>query len=573
MTEQVDTIIVGGGQGGLSTSYYLTQQGCEHVILEQADQAAEVWRNRWDSFTLNTPNWMTRLPGAEYQDNDPDGFMPRDEVVAYFEEYIERFNLPIRFGCRVTSVAPIEAGYLVSTDEGEFEAANVVIAAGLHQQPKIPPFSTNLPAEIRQLHSSEYRNPEALPAGAVLVVGSAQSGCQIAEELYQSGRKVYLSVSSSPRIPRRYRGKDITWWMDVVGLFDKTVDQLPSPKAKFAPSAHSTGKDGGHTINLHQFARDGVVLLGRIHSAQADRILLAPDLKENLAKVDKAEAEMVIAFNDYIEKNELDFPLEVLPELSDGFQAEEITDLDLNSAGISSVIWATGFKFDFGLVKLSAFDEDGYPLQKRGVTEFPGLYFIGLPFLYKLKSGLLAGVGDDAAHVAEHIDSRTAPNPRIGLTREGDRMFEFENRITINRRNEDVFSFAIDLTSIPKWNYYVLSVAPTSSNPGTIGATYHQVRKIDEQDLRIVNLERNRSFIIETIPPSKPELRREMIFESDGEMTHITDRWHLDLGVPRLLQPLVANRAKNGVRENLSKLKALLEEGSVTLQDGRSFTL
>ena len=152
-------------------------------------------------------------------------------------------------------------------------------------------------------------------------------------------------------------------------------------------------------------------------------------------------------------------------------------------------------------------------------------------------------------------------------------MFEFENRITINRRNEDVFSFAIDLTSIPKWNYYVLSVAPTSSNPGTIGATYHQVRKIDEQDLRIVNLERNRSFIIETIPPSKPELRREMMFESDGEMTHITDRWHLDLGVPRLLQPLAANRAKNGVRENLGKLKALLEEGSVTLQDGRSFTL
>ena len=234
MTEQVDTIIVGGGQGGLSTSYYLRQQGCEHVILEQADQAAEVWRNRWDSFTLNTPNWMTRLPGAEYQGNDPDGFMPRDEVVAYFEEYIERFNLPIRFGCRVTSVAPIEAGYLVSTDEGEFEAANVVIAAGLHQQPKIPPFSTNLPAEIRQLHSSEYRNPEALPAGAVLVVGSAQSGCQIAEELYQSGRKVYLSVSSSPRIPRAIAVKTLPGgWMLSASLTRQWIN-FHHPK----PSSH-----------------------------------------------------------------------------------------------------------------------------------------------------------------------------------------------------------------------------------------------------------------------------------------------------------------------------------------------
>jgi len=403
MTEQIDTIIVGGGQGGLSTSYHLKQQGREHVILEQADQSAQVWRNRWDSFTLNTPNWMTRLPGAEYQGDDPDGFMARDGVVAYFEDYIQRFDLPIRYGIQVKSVEPIESGYLVSTDEAEFEAANVVIATGLHQQPRIPSFSTNLSAEIRQIHSSEYRNPEALPAGAVLVVGSAQSGCQIAEELYQSGRKVYLSVSSSPRIPRRYRGKDITWWMDVVGLFDKTVDQLPSPKAKFAPSAHSTGKDGGHTINLHQFARDGVLLLGHIQNAQADRILLAPDLMENLAKVDKAEAEMVKAINDYIEKNELDFSLEVLPELSDGFQAEEITDLDLKSAGITSVIWATGFKFDFGLVKLPVFDEDGYPLQKRCVTAFPGLYFIGLPFLHTMKSGLLAGVGDDAAHVAKHM--------------------------------------------------------------------------------------------------------------------------------------------------------------------------
>jgi putative flavoprotein involved in K+ transport len=412
VTKYVDTIIVGGGQGGLSASYFLKQQGREHIVLEHAPQAAQVWRNRWDSFTLNTPNWMTCLPGAEYQGNVPDGFMPRDEVVTYFEAYIEKFELPIRYGIRVTSVKPIEAGYLVSTDEGEFEAANVVIATGLHQQPKTPPFSTNLPAEIHQLHSSEYRNPEALPAGAVLVVGSAQSGCQIAEELYLSGCKVYLSVSSSPRIPRRYRGKDITWWLNIVGYFDKTVDQLPSPKARFAANAHSTGIDGGHTINLHQFMRDGVVLLGHIQSIQGYQVAIASDMKENLSKGDKFEVDFVKQIDEYIESNGMDVPIENLPKLRDGYDTREILALDLESASITTVIWATGYKFDFSLVKLPAFDEDGYPLQKRGVTEFPGLYFIGLPFLPTIKSGLLAGVGDVAAHVAGHIDSRMDPIAR-----------------------------------------------------------------------------------------------------------------------------------------------------------------
>jgi putative flavoprotein involved in K+ transport len=343
---------------------------------------------------------MTRLPGAEYQGDDPDGFSARDEVVAYFEKYVERFDLPIRYGIRVISVKPIEAGYLVSTDEEDFETDNVVIATGLFQQPKIPLLSTNLPAEIHQLHSSEYRNPEALPDGAVLVVGSAQSGCQIAEELYQSGRRVYLSVSNAGRLPRRYRGKDVTRWMDEMGFSDRTVDQLPSPKVKFAGSAHGTGKDGGHTINLHQFARDGVVLLGHIESIQEDRIVLAPDLKENLSKADEFEADFARNIDEYIEKIGLDAPDETLTELRDGYMAELIPELDLKSVGITSVIWATGFKFDFSLVKLPAFDEDGYPVQQRGVSAYPGLYFVGLPFLHTRNSGLLFGVGDDAALVA-----------------------------------------------------------------------------------------------------------------------------------------------------------------------------
>jgi len=406
MAEQVDTIIVGGGQGGLSTSYHLTKQGRENVILEQADQPAAAWRNRWDSFTLITPNWMTRLPGAEYEGDDPDSFMARDNLVGYFEEYIKRFELPVRYGVRVNSVKANGSGYYVRTNKADFVAANVVIATGLYQQPKVPPFTTNFPSDILQLHSSEYRNPETLPDGAVLIVGSAQSGCQIAEELNQRGSKVYLSVSSTGRLPRRYRGKDITQWLDEIGFYDRAVDKLPSPKAKFAGSAHGTGKDGGHTINLHQFARDGIVLLGHLQGVKKDRIVLAPDLVENLAKADKFEADLIKKVDNYIETSGLTAPVESLPILNDGFKAKVIHELDFESAGIHSVIWATGFKFDFSLVKLPAFDGDGYPVHMRGVTNYPGLYFIGLPYLHTMNSGLLAGVGEDAAHIAKHIGSR-----------------------------------------------------------------------------------------------------------------------------------------------------------------------
>ena len=240
----------------------------------------------------------------------------------------------------------------------------------------------------------------------MLVVGSAQSGCQIAEELYQSGRKVYLSVGNSGRIPRRYRGQDITRWFYDIGFYDKTVDKLPSPKAKFAGSVHGTGKDGGHTINLHQFVIDGVILLGRIHDIDQTQIILAADLHENLEKADQFETEVVKQIDEYIEKMKLDSPTEILPQLKDGFEVEEIQKLDLESVGISSVIWATGYSFNFDFIKIPVFDDDGYPIQTRGVSSFPGLYFIGLPFLHTNQSGLLAGVGADAAHVAEHIVSR-----------------------------------------------------------------------------------------------------------------------------------------------------------------------
>ncbi|HEX8895488.1 MAG TPA: NAD(P)-binding domain-containing protein, partial [Terriglobales bacterium] len=267
MSTHIETVIVGSGQAGLAVSYYLSQQDRPHIVLEQASQAANAWRNhRWDSFTLNTPNWQSWLPGAEIPGDDPDGFLTRDEIVAYFEEYVAKFHLPVRYGVHVDSVTPNKSGrgYVVETSIGRFEAENVVVATGLYQQPKTPALSRDFPPEVKQIHSDEYRNPESLPAGSVLVVGSGQSGAQIAEELYESGRKVYLSVSRAGRVPRRYRGKDANWWHDRMGDYERTVDQLPSPQAKFASKPQISGKDGGHTLNLHQFARHGVTLLGRI---------------------------------------------------------------------------------------------------------------------------------------------------------------------------------------------------------------------------------------------------------------------------------------------------------------------
>lgn len=411
MTEQIDTLIIGGGQAGLAISYYLTQQGREHIVLEQSHRVGESWRRRWDSFTLVTANWQLQLPSFPYQGNDPDGFLSRDEVVAYLEQYVALFNPPLRFGVRVTSLEqkPEGTGYLVKTDDMAFEATNVVVATGSFQHPKIPSLSGGLPEGILQVHTSEYRNPQALPSGAILVAGSGQSGSQIAQELNESGRKVYLGVGSAGRMPRRYRGRDMAWWLDKTGFADKTVDTLPSPKAKFAGSPHVTGKDGGHTLNLHQFARDGVVLLGRMTGVRGGKAILAPDLMENLAKADKFAADIKKAVDEYIQKVGLDAPEEppsTEPEPQDGYHAEVITQLDLKSADIQTVIWATGYTFDFKWIELPVLDEDGYPVQQRGVTGFRGLYFLGLPWLHTIKSGLLWGVGEDAAHIAADIAAR-----------------------------------------------------------------------------------------------------------------------------------------------------------------------
>ncbi len=411
MTQQIDVVIIGGGQAGLALSYYLTQQGRTHVVLERG-RVAETWRSqRWDSFTLVTPNWMTQLPGFPYQGEDPDGFLPHDEIVITLERYAQSFQAPVHCGVQATGVRlrPEGNGYLVETSEDTYEAANVVLATGGFPRPKLPQASAAIPVNIMQLHSSQYRKPQRLPSGSVLVIGSGQSGSQIAEELHQSGRQVYLCVSRCGRSPRRYRGKDVMWWVNQMGGYDRTVDALPSPAARFVCHPDLSGKNGGHAINLRQLAREGVVLLGRLQEVHGNHVILAPDLEENLTRADALAAQLTHAIDDFVLRTGRDAPLESMIEDSISKwmpPVEPILEVDLYAAGISTVIWATGFQLDFGWVHVPVFDEAGTPLHQRGVTSSPGLYFLGLPWLYKEKSALLFGIGEDAAYLASDIAAR-----------------------------------------------------------------------------------------------------------------------------------------------------------------------
>ena len=338
--------------------------------------------------------------------------MPRADVVRHLEQYAANFQAPVRCGVQVTAVDPARdgQGYRVATADGAtYAAATVVIATGSFQFPKPAPFRGALPPEILQLHSSHYRNPSTLPSGAVLVVGSADSGCQIAEELHESGRRVYLCVGRAVRRPRRYRGKDSMFWAVILGRVELTADQLPSPSARFAANPQLSGKYGGHTINLHQFARNGVTLLGRLIGAEGHRIALAPDLQEHLANADKASEDFKQEVDAFVRRTDMDVPAPE-PDLVDVIRSDAgrhaPATLDLQAAGITTVLWATGYGFDYSWVHLPVFDDYGFPVQQRGVTRFPGLYFLGMNLLYNRKSGILLGVGEDAAHLAAAIAAR-----------------------------------------------------------------------------------------------------------------------------------------------------------------------
>jgi putative flavoprotein involved in K+ transport len=419
MSGRIEAIIIGAGHAGLSASYYLTRAGMPHLILE-GGRVGERWRtSRWDSFSLVTPNWMCRLPGYPYAGDDPDGFMSREEVVAYVQGYAESFGAPVQEGVRVTAVErhPGGNGYTLVTDGDVYETSVVMVATGSFEQPKIPAEAATLAPGILQIHSSEYRNPGALAPGGVLVVGSGQSGCQIAKELHESGRNVYLCTGSAGRVPRRYRGEDATWWMVRTGQFEQTVHKLPSPRAKFAANPHLSGSCGGHTINLHRFAREGIVLLGHLRNVSGHQATVAPGLRENLAKADKLAADFKRGVDEYVEKQGIDAPLPDGGNTDDydgddGYGQNEILELDLRAADIRTIVWAAGFNVDYSFVRIPVFDRDGYPIQHRGLTAYPGLYFMGVRYQHKKKSDLFYGVGEDAAYVATAV---TARRPDVAL--------------------------------------------------------------------------------------------------------------------------------------------------------------
>jgi putative flavoprotein involved in K+ transport len=416
-TEHVETVIIGGGHAGLTMSYSLSQLGQEHVILERG-QVGERWRSeRWDSFCFQFPNWTIELPGFKYQCDDPDAFAPGHEVVRFLDGYASFIKAPIRCGVAVTSLEQgSRAGrYLIRTENGAIEATNVVIATGPFQRPAIPRVSAQVPADLFQVHSSMYRNSDQLPSGAVLVVGSGSSGGQIAEELIERERQVYLSVGRHRRVPRRYRGRDYGWWSSALGILDQTVDTLPSPEAKNWPLPLLTGVNGGHDLDLRRMTARGVTLLGHLQSVAGNKLIIAPDLKETLAKADIWFTDFKKLVDDYVTKTGMDVPKESQP--AEGVaEPKEVLDpileLDLKTAGITSIVWATGFRYDFDWVKLPIFDDTGEPVHRRGVTSFPGIYFLGLRWLYKRKSYFLvmAGPAEDAAYIAEHIRTRGKPD-------------------------------------------------------------------------------------------------------------------------------------------------------------------
>jgi len=411
MIEQIDTIVIGGGQAGLSVSWHLTQSQQKHLILDRGN-VGDTWRHRWDSFCLVTPNRFCRLPGFSYNGDDPDGFMQRDEIVAYVEAFAESFNPPLRNGIEVHRVSSSANSrrFRIETSAGDFEAGSVIIATGTHQHPKYPPWRSMLSDQLMQIHTSAYRNPQQLPEGSVLVVGSGQSGCQVVEDLRLAGRDVYLCVGKAGRIPRRYRGRDIIQWLFDAGFLDMPVDKHPLGRAvRFEPHEHLTGRDGGRTIDLRQMAIDGVKLLGRMVEADGCHARFATGLDETLDAIDSDCQETLALVDKYITENGIEAPQNDIKPVS--WQPTSVRErLDLEQAGVSSVIYGTGFTYDFSWIDLPVFDDRGYPRYERGITELPGLYFLGLHWMHTAGSGLFSQVGRDAEFVVEHMKRHCLPS-------------------------------------------------------------------------------------------------------------------------------------------------------------------
>jgi putative flavoprotein involved in K+ transport len=404
MNNHYAVIVVGGGQAGLSMSYCLKERGVDHIVFEK-HTVGYSWRSkRWDSFCLVTPNWQCQLPGHPYAGSDLHGFMQKDEIVHYIQAYAASFNPPIKEGVEVFSVRKgSQAGFEVTTSIGEYTADQVVIASGSYHSPKIPRIAERLPGHIVQLHSSEYKNPQSLPDKPVLVVGTGQSGCQIAEDLHLAGKKVHLCVGSAPRSPRRYRGKDVVDWLDQMGYYDLSINEHPQKEKVRAKANHYvTGRDGGREIDLRQFALEGMQLHGKLRQISDRTLEFGNDLKQNLDQADAVAESIKKTIDEFIQKNCIQAPTDSAyrPVWE---PKEDILVLDYQQADIGAVIWCTGYQSDFNWIEVPVFDGKGYPGHDRGVTTVWGLYFLGLPWLYTWGSGRFSGIARDAVYLADYI--------------------------------------------------------------------------------------------------------------------------------------------------------------------------
>ncbi len=403
-TEKVETLIIGGGQAGLAMSAHLKKRGCEHLVVER-HRIAERWRSeRWDSLVANGPAWHDRFPALEFSDIDPNSFATRDRIVEYFEAVATQIDAPIRCGVEVQSLEQLPNGFRALTTDGVIEAKNVVSATGPFQRPLIP---TLVPqdAGVMQIHSNAYKNPKQLPEGAVLVVGAGSSGGQIADELLRSGKRVYLSIGPHNRPPIRYRGKDFCWWLGVLGEWDAKTREPGMEHVTISVS----GARGGNTVNFREFAVRGMTLLGRVGAFKDGALQVALDLARNIENGDKNYLSVLDKADAYVTANNLDMPEEPEARHIDPAplcMTQPILSLNLHNAGITSIIWATGYALDYSWLKLDAFDEKGRPAHERGVSNIPGLYFLGLPWLSCRASPFIWGVWRDADYLAEQIAHR-----------------------------------------------------------------------------------------------------------------------------------------------------------------------
>ncbi|SHH55375.1 putative flavoprotein involved in K+ transport [Jatrophihabitans endophyticus] len=411
--ERRDVVVVGGGQAGLAVSWYLTRSGIDHVVLER-DTRMHSWADaRWDSFCLVTPNWQCRLPGHHYDGPEPEGFMVGKEIVDWLDGWLTTFTPPLREHTAVGSVRPAEdgAGFDVETSGGRIRAARVVVATGGYHLPRVPRLAERLPEDVEQVHSSRYRSPDSLPAGPVLVVGTGQSGAQIAEDLLLAGRDVHLAVGNAPRFARRYRGRDVISWMHDTGHYDKPVtDKPPAERTEDRTNHYVTGRDGGRDIDLRSFARQGMTLHGRLREVGGGDLVFDGDLERNLDAADDVYNGINALIDAHIAARGLSVP-EPPSRYEPVWRPYGYRGSRLRAAELAAVVWATGFTRDYRWLHAPVFDGAGHPQHVRGVTPVPGLFFVGLPWLHTWGSGRFAGIERDAAHVAAALGAAVPATP------------------------------------------------------------------------------------------------------------------------------------------------------------------